>query len=269
MLGLVVEPLADREARSRTARAPRHSRRAGRRSCRRGAAPGRVPRSSPRRSKSAGARGRARSVASSKRPVLRITSASAVSHQASASSSPAASASASASSSTCSARGQLADELEHLAELQQDAGALGLVEQRREPLEVVDRRGVRVRRLRGLAGAPQVRAACCSSSSLCQKWWASRSRFRSIASGSCCLDEAADVAVQRRPERVREALVGDLLRDGVLEEVRLVLLAVGVDEVEQPQRAEVRAHVVERPELRVDARAASARGRRGRRRSRP
>ena len=40
--------------------------------------------------------------------------------------------------------------------------------------------------------------------------------------GLVLLEEAADVAVQRRAQRVREALVGDLLRDGVLEEVRLV-----------------------------------------------
>ena len=52
----------------------------------------------------------------------------------------------------------VADELEHLAELQQHVETTAFRQQRREALEVVDRRRVGVRGLRGVAGAAEVLA---------------------------------------------------------------------------------------------------------------
>ena len=71
---------------------------------------------------------------------------------------------------------------------------------------------------------------------------------------------AADALVEHGPGRERQALVGHLLGDDVLEDVRLVGLPVERDEVDGAQGAEILAHGVRRAELRIDAAGASARG---------
>ena len=68
------------------------------------------------------------------------------------------------------------------------------------------------------------------------------------------LDPASDAAVESRPQPERQALVGDLLRHHVLEQVRLLDLAVEADEVGRPQLVQLLEDLVERPELRVGAR---------------
>ena len=52
--------------------------------------------------------------------------------------------------------------------------------------------------------------------------------------GLVLLEPATDVAVEGRAERVRKTLVCDLVGDRVLEEPRLVVLSVDLDEVERP-----------------------------------
>ena len=137
---------------ARSAAAPRACPRAGRRAFRRGAAPGRAPllvdaveqrpragerARPPRRSGPACARprrARPRTIPARARRAPRVASSSALLVDRA---SPV----------------PVADELEHLAELEQDVDPLGLGhEQRREALVVVDRCRVRVRGLRGLAG---------------------------------------------------------------------------------------------------------------------
>ena len=67
------------------------------------------------------------------------------------------------------------------------------------------------------------------------------------------LDVTADALVQHRPERERHALVGDLLRDDVLEQVRLVGFLFEVDESTGAERPQLFLHLVESAELGVDA----------------
>ena len=110
------------------------------------------------------------------------------------------------------------------------------VDERRQPLEVVDRGGVRVCRLRRLAGAA---AGTRASSPVLAVPVVVREQVELELDrvGLGPLDVVADALVQRRAERERHALVRDLLGDDVLEEVRLLLFAVERDEVERPQRA--------------------------------
>ena len=132
----------------------------------------------------------------------------------------------------------VADELEHLAELQQHVDPRALLHQRRQALEVVDRRLVRVRGLRGVAGAAQVfallRQVVAVPVVVREQVEVALDRV-----GLGLLDVAADALVQHRPERERHALVRDLLRDDVLEEVGLLGFLVDVDEVARAERAQV------------------------------
>ena len=59
--------------------------------------------------------------------------------------------------------------------------------------------------------------------------------------------------MQHGTGREREALVGDLLGDDVLEAVLLVGLPVERDEVDGAQGAEILTHGIRRAELRIDA----------------
>ena len=60
--------------------------------------------------------------------------------------------------------GQVPDELEDLAQVQHRVDALAAREQRHQALEVVDRGGVGVRRLRRVPGAPEVLVFLAASS---------------------------------------------------------------------------------------------------------
>ena len=117
----------------------------------------------------------------------------------------------------------VADEFEHLAELEQHLDALALLDQRRQPLEVLDRGGVGVRRLRGVAGAAEVLALLAQVLAVPEVVGEQR-RVALDRVGLGQLDEAAHALVQHRPEREGHALVGDLLRDDVLEQVGLLAL---------------------------------------------
>ena len=145
----------------------------------------------------------------------------------------------------------LPDQLEHLAELEEEVRALTLGYERRRPLEVVDGRRVGVVRLRGFPGPDQVLALL---GVVLAQPVVMREQVELCPDGVGFggLDVAADTLVQHRPGRERHALVRDLLRDHVLEHVGLVFLPFDVHEIERPQGAEVRTDVVHRPELRVD-----------------
>ncbi len=146
----------------------------------------------------------------------------------------------------------LAHEFEHLAKLEQYLDPRRLLHQRHQTLEVVDRRRVGIRHLGRIAGAAEVFALL----------WQIRAvpvvvrqqvEVALDRAGLGGLDVPAHALVQHRPEREGHALVGDLLRDDVLEKVRLLGLLVDVDEIARAEGLQVFLHLPEGPELGVHA----------------
>ena len=110
-------------------------------------------------------------------------------------------------------------------ELQGGLDPLGAVEQRDEPLEVVDGRLVRIGRPRRVGRASQVLALLLLVVAVPEVMGEERDEAVEVVRVGP-LDVVADPAVEHRAERERQALVGDLLGDDVLEEVGLVGLTV-------------------------------------------
>ena len=108
------------------------------------------------------------------------------------------------------------------------------LEQRDEPLEVLDRRRVRVGRPRGVGRAAEVQplplVVVAQPEVVGEEVEAA---IDPVRIGS--LEPAADQAVEPRPQPERQALVRDLLGRDVLEQVGVLEVAVEADEVRRPQ----------------------------------
>ena len=137
-------------------------------------------------------------------------------------------------------------QLEHLAEPEQRFGARRPFLERREAFEVVDRSRVRVRAARGVAGPTEVLALLPRVAGapvvVGKQVELELDLLRAVT-----LDHARGALVERRADREGDALVRDLLRDDVAEQVRLLGLHVERDEIRRAKHVEARRDVARSP----------------------
>jgi hypothetical protein len=170
--------------------------------------------------------------ASSYRDCFRATSARATSHHAAATASPATSAS----------------DLENLTEIEQRGSPLDVVHDVRETLEVSDGRGVRVRRLRCVTGAPLELPLL---GEVLRVPVVVRQEVEPNVDGiGVALEERTGRLVDGGSDAEGDAVVGDLLCHGVAEDPRL--LAILGHEVCVEEGRQAGGHIVDRPEVRED-----------------